>query len=195
MCEYKIVVFGSGAVGKSAVVLQFVEGYFITDYEPTIEDSYGRVVSVGKETVKLDILDTAGQDDFLPIRTSYMRQGKGFMIIYAVNDRSSFEQVEDFFRDLRRTIGTLNLPVIICGNKCDLEDKRTVSKEEGQELAQRLSATFIETSARNNTNVDKAFMTLVAKMREMEKRTPQPGQKSAKGKGKKDRQHQPCLLF
>jgi small GTP-binding protein len=195
MCEYKIVVFGSGAVGKSAVTLQFVQGYFITDYEPTIEDSYRRVVSVGKETVKLDILDTAGQDDFLPMRTSYMRQGKGFMIIYAVNDRSSFEQVEDFFRDLTRTIGTLNLPVIICGNKCDLEDKRTVSKEEGHELAQRLSATFIETSARNNINVDEAFMTLVAKMREMEKPMPRPGQRSIKGKGKKDRQHQPCLLF
>jgi small GTP-binding protein len=195
MCEYKIVVFGSGAVGKSAVTVQFVRGYFITDYDPTVEDSYRRLVSVGKETVKLDILDSAGQEDFLQMRTSDLRQAKGFMIIYAVNDRSSFEQVEDFFRYLTRIIGTLNLPVIICGNKCDLEDQRTVSKEEGQELARRLSATFIETSARNNTNVDEALMTLVAKMREMEKPMPPPAQKSIKGKGKKDRQYQPCLPF
>jgi small GTP-binding protein len=71
----KIVVFGAGAVGKSALTIQFVQGYFITDYDPTIEDSYKRVLAVDNENIQLDILDTAGQNDFAPMRTSYMRQG------------------------------------------------------------------------------------------------------------------------
>jgi small GTP-binding protein len=165
MGDCKIVVFGAGAVGKSALTIQFVQGYFITDYDPTIEDSYKRVLAVDNENIQLDILDTAGQDDFAPMRTSYMRQGKGFIIVYAIDDRASFEEVEVFHRDLTRTKGTTNVPVVICGNKCDLEDKRVVSKAEGEELAAKLSATFFETSALANINIENAFKALVKETR------------------------------
>jgi small GTP-binding protein len=165
MGDCKIVVFGAGAVGKSALPIQFVQGYFITDYDPTIEDSYKRVLAVDNENVQLDILDTAGQDDFAPMRTSYMRQGKGFIIVYAIDDRASFEEVEVFHRDLTRTKGTTNVPVVICGNKCDLEDKRVVSKAEGEELASKLQAVFFETSALANINIENAFKALVKDVR------------------------------
>jgi small GTP-binding protein len=165
MGDCKIVVFGAGAVGKSALTIQFVQGYFITDYDPTIEDSYKRVLAVDNENVQLDILDTAGQDDFAPMRTSYMRQGKGFIIVYAIDDRASFEEVEVFHRDLTRTKGTSSVPVVICGNKCDLEDKRVVSKAEGEELAAKLAATFFETSALANINIENAFRALVKETR------------------------------
>jgi small GTP-binding protein len=165
MGDCKIVVFGAGAVGKSALTIQFVQGYFITDYDPTIEDSYKRVLAVDNDNVQLDILDTAGQDDFAPMRTSYMRQGKGFIIVYAIDDRASFEEVEVFHRDLTRTKGTSNVPVVICGNKCDLEDKRVVSKTEGEELAAKLSAIFFETSALANINIENAFRALVKETR------------------------------
>jgi small GTP-binding protein len=165
MGDCKIVVFGAGAVGKSALTIQFVQGYFITDYDPTIEDSYKRVLAVDNENIQLDILDTAGQDDFAPMRTSYMRQGKGFIIVYAIDDRASFEEVEVFHRDLTRTKGTTNVPVVICGNKCDLEDKRVVSKAEGEELASKLAAQFYETSALANINIENAFKTLVKETR------------------------------
>jgi small GTP-binding protein len=165
MGDCKIVVFGAGAVGKSALTIQFVQGYFITDYDPTIEDSYKRVLAIDNENVQLDILDTAGQDDFAPMRTSYMRQGKGFIIVYAIDDRASFEEVEVFHRDLTRTKGTSNVPVVICGNKCDLEDKRVVSKTEGEELAAKLSAIFFETSALANINIENAFKALVKETR------------------------------
>lgn len=166
MTDCKVVVFGAGAVGKSALTIQFVQGYFITDYDPTIEDSYKRVLLVDNENVQLDILDTAGQDDFAPMRTSYMRQGKGFIIVYAIDDRASFEEAEVFHHDLTRTKGTQNVPVVLCGNKCDLEDKRVVSKTEGEELAAKLNADFYETSALANINIENAFTTLVKKIRQ-----------------------------
>jgi small GTP-binding protein len=165
MGDCKIVVFGAGAVGKSALTIQFVQGYFITDYDPTIEDSYKRVLAVDSENVQLDILDTAGQDDFAPMWTSDMREGKGFIIVYAIDDRASFEEVEVFHRDLTRTKGTSNVPVVICGNKCDLEEKRVVSKAEGEELTSKLSAIFFETSALANINVENAFTALVKETR------------------------------
>ncbi|KAK8888870.1 hypothetical protein M9Y10_033610 [Tritrichomonas musculus] len=193
MGDCKIVVFGAGAVGKSALTIQFVQGYFITDYDPTIEDAYKRVLNVDGDNVQLDILDTAGQDDFAPMRTSYMRQGKGFIIVYAIDDRASFEEVEVFHRDLTRVKGANNVPVVICGNKCDLEDKRVVSKAEGEELANRLNATFFETSALANINIENAFSALVKKIRENNVSASSPSGESNNDKSKQKKKK--CLLI
>jgi small GTP-binding protein len=194
MPEYKVVVFGSGAVGKSALTIEFVQGYFATDYEPTIEDAYKRAVDVDRETVLLDILDTSGQDDFAPMRTAYMRQGKGFIIVYAIDSRQSFEEVESFHQDLVRTKGTANIPLVICGNKSDLTDKRVVSRLEGEELAVRFSAVFLETSALTNTNVDNAFLSLIKEIkRQQQLPTTSPVSESPqkKKRSKKDK----CLIL
>lgn len=161
MAEYKIVVFGAGAVGKSALTIQFVQGQFITDYDPTIEDSYKRPLNVDGESVQLDITDTAGQDDFAAMRTSYMRQGKGFILVYAIDDRASFEEMEAFHRELIRTKCTSTVPCVICGNKCDLEERRIVSKAEGEELAAKLKCRFFETSALTNYQIHETFTALV----------------------------------
>ncbi|KAH0791216.1 small GTP-binding protein [Histomonas meleagridis] len=194
MTDCKVVVFGAGAVGKSALTIQFVQGYFITDYDPTIEDSYKRVLLVDNENVQLDILDTAGQDDFAPMRTSYMRQGKGFIIVYAIDDRASFEEAEAFHRDLTRTKGTPNVPVVLCGNKCDLEDKRVVSKTEGEELANKLHAKFFETSALANINIENAFTELVKEIRKQN--APANNESNAKeGNEKKHRKGSRCNLL
>ena len=91
MTEYKIVVFGAGGVGKSAITIQLVQGRFVKHYDTTIEDNYRRIMNVDGENVCIDILDTAGQDDFCPMRVSCARQGKGFIIVYSIDDRPSFE--------------------------------------------------------------------------------------------------------
>jgi small GTP-binding protein len=180
-------VFGAGAVGKSALTIQFVQGYFITDYDPIIEDSYKRVLAINGENVQLNILDTAGQDDFAPMRTSYMRQGKGFIIVYAIDERSSFEEVEVFHRDLTRTKGTSDIPVVICGHKCDMEDKRVVSRAEEEELASKLSAVFFETSARANINIENAFKSLVKEMQRQTRLSGSSISTSKEGKPKKNK--------
>jgi small GTP-binding protein len=200
MADCKIVVFGVGGVGKSALTIQFVQGYFITDYNPTIEDSYKRVLAVDGENIQLDIfqldiLDTAGQDDFAPIRTSYMRQGKGFIIVYAIDDRASFEEVEVFHRDLTRTKGTTNVPVVICGNKCDLEDKRVVSKQEGEELAGKLSGIFFETSALANINIENAFRALVKEIKKQGQPSAAATSNAGQGGAAKKKKKKGCLML
>ena len=184
---YKLVVFGAGAVGKSALTIQFVRGYFISDYDPTIEDSYKRALAVDDGNIQLDILDTAGQDDFAPLRTSYMRQGEGFILVYAIDDRASFEEVEVLHRDLIRTKGRADLPVVICGNKCDLEDRRVVSKTEGEELADNLRAKFFETSALDDVNIEDAFRALVREIRKKSEETSKVSENSDSVHAKKDR--------
>lgn len=181
MAEYKIVVFGAGAVGKSALTIQFVQGQFITDYDPTIEDAYKRPLNVDGESVQLDITDTAGQDDFAAMRTSYMRQGKGFILVYAIDDRLSFEEIENFHRELLRTKNsTTNVPCVICGNKCDLEERRIISKAEGEELAAKLKCKFFETSALRNTNIHETFTTLVREIMALEQPQTQENQQQQK---------------
>ena len=182
MTYYTLAVFGTKAVGKSALIIQFVQGYFITDGDPTIEDLYTHALAIDNENVELDIIDTPSYDDLCALRAQYMRQGKGFIIVYAINDRASFEEVEVFHRDLLERRGTTNVPVVICGNKCDLEDERLVSKWEGEELAQRLNAKFFETSASVNLNVEDAFRTVV---REIRKSTASSGKKGGKKGGRK----------
>jgi len=158
MCDNKVVVFGVGAVGKSALVYQYVFKEFLKYYDPTIEDWYRVPVPYKGQIYGLEILDTAGQDDFIAMRTLYMRQGKGFIIVYSIDDRSSFEAVDTFYKDITRTKETAQFPCIIVGNKCDNEDRREVSRAEGEELAQFHGCRFLEASAKNNINVSEVFV-------------------------------------
>lgn len=193
MTAEKVVVFGAGAVGKSCLVIQFVQGYFVTDYDPTIEDTYKRQLTVNGESVTLDILDTAGQDDFAPMRTTYMRQGKGFLIVYAIDDRASFEEVDNFYNELKRTKNSEKIPIVLCGNKCDLEDRRVIAKAEGEELARKICSEkcFFETSALSNTNIEESFKAVIEAMRDSGGAAAAGDKDGGKKKGKK----KGCLLI
>jgi Ras-related protein M-Ras len=87
---YKLVVVGEGGVGKSALTIQFFQKMFVEDYDPTIEDSYIQHVEVDRQVCVLDVLDTAGQEEFSALREQYMRKGDGFLIVYSVIDPNSF---------------------------------------------------------------------------------------------------------
>jgi small GTP-binding protein len=193
MSECKIVLFGGMNVGKSALIIQFVQGYFAPDCDPTFEYSDKRILAVDNENVQLDIIDCGGAEDFPPLRTFYMRQCKGFILVYAIDDRTLLEVVEIFHRDLIRTKGTNEIPIVLCGNKCDLEEKRVVSKTEGEELSQRLNASFFETSALANINIENAFKNLVKqiKMEVGGQSSSSDPAKAAEGKKK----HKRCLLL
>ncbi|KAI8806637.1 ras-like protein 1 [Cladochytrium replicatum] len=164
--EYKIVVVGGGGVGKSALTIQFIQSQFVDEYDPTIEDSYRKQSVVDGETAILDVLDTAGQEEYSAMREQYMRSGEGFLLVYSITSRSSFEEIQMFYQQILRVKDRDWFPVVLVGNKCDLEAERVVGSHEGRELARLMRSRFMETSARLKINVDEAFHSLVRAIRE-----------------------------
>jgi len=169
--EHKLVVLGAGGVGKSAISIQFVRNQFVKDYNPTIEESYRKQVTIDGVTCMLDILDTAGQEEFGALRHQYMRQGQGFLLVYSVVDRPSFDEIQIFYNEVHRVkedegARTNKIPIIIVGNKADLETERKVRSDEGSDLAKKLGCQFIETSAKTRQGVEEAYFTVVRKVRE-----------------------------
>eukprot|EP01087_Luapelamoeba_hula_P008640 TRINITY_DN2179_c0_g1_i1.p1 TRINITY_DN2179_c0_g1~~TRINITY_DN2179_c0_g1_i1.p1 ORF type:complete len:201 (-),score=36.72 TRINITY_DN2179_c0_g1_i1:115-684(-) len=164
MTEYKMVVVGGGAVGKSALTIQFVHRRFEDFYDPTVEDSYRKQVDVDDVPCVLDILDTAGQEEFSAMRESYMRTGEGFLLVYDVTSRDSFDEVSTFRSQILR-VKESDVPCVLVANKIDLEDKRVVSTEEGQDLARSFAAAFVECSAKKCIRVEDGFFELVRAFR------------------------------
>jgi small GTP-binding protein len=164
METYKIVVLGSGGVGKSAITLQFVQGRFLAVYDPTIEDSYKKNVNVKGNDITLDILDTAGQDDFTMFQTTWIRGGHGFLVVFAVDSTDSFSAVEGLVEKIRTTTDRDDLPINVCGNKCDLPN-RAVTKESAESNCRELNVQYFDTCAKTNTNIEQVFMDLAERMR------------------------------
>jgi len=132
--KYKIVVVGGGGVGKSAITIQFIQSYFVTDYDPTIEDSYTKQCVIDDEVARLDILDTAGQEEFSAMREQYMRSGEGFLLVFSLTERQSFEEVYKFHKQVLRVKDRDEFPMLIVGNKADMDRHRQVSKELDEEV-------------------------------------------------------------
>ncbi|CAO4366370.1 Protein CBR-RAS-1 [Caenorhabditis briggsae] len=161
----RIVVVGGGGVGKSALTIQFIQRYFVQDYDPTIEDSYTKQCFVDEDLCKLEILDTAGQEEFSTMREQYLRTGSGFLIVFAVTDRNSFEEVKKLHELICRIKDRDDFPIILVGNKADLENERHVARHEAEELAHRLAIPYLECSAKLRKNVDEAFFDIVRLVR------------------------------
>jgi GTPase KRas protein len=100
--EYKLVVVGGGGVGKSALTIQFIQSHFVDEYDPTIEDSYRKQCVIDEEVALLDILDTAGQEEYSAMREQYMRTGEGFLLVYSIIDKNSFEEIQGFHNQILR---------------------------------------------------------------------------------------------
>ncbi|XP_050313831.1 ras-related protein Rap1 isoform X1 [Anthonomus grandis grandis] len=169
MREYKIVVLGSGGVGKSALTVQFVQGIFVEKYDPTIEDSYRKQVEVDGQQCMLEILDTAGTEQFTAMRDLYMKNGQGFVLVYSITAQSTFNDLQDLREQILRVKDTDDVPMVLVGNKCDLEDERVVGKEQGNALSRQFNCAFMETSAKAKINVHDIFYDLV---RQINKKSP-----------------------
>jgi len=117
------------------------------------------------ETSFLDILDTAGQEEYAALRDVYMRQGQGFLFVYNITERKSLDELTNFRDQILRVKDKDYIPIVVVGNKCDLESERQVSKAEGQNMAGQWKAPFFEASAKQNLNVEAAFRELVRQVR------------------------------
>jgi Ras-related protein Rap-1A/Ras-related protein Rap-1B len=177
--EYKLVVLGSGGVGKSALTVQFVQGIFVEKYDPTIEDSYRKQVEIDGTQCMLEILDTAGTEQFTAMRDLYMKNGQGFVLVYSIIAQSTFNDLPDLREQILRVKDKDEVPMVLVGNKCDLQDQRVITTEQGEDLARKFGCAFLEASAKTRVNVDQIFHDLI---RQINKLSPPP-KKEGKKKG------------
>jgi len=179
--EYKLIVVGSGAVGKSSLTVQLVQHHFLDYCDPTIEDSYQKRVTVDEEMATLDILDTAGQDEYSAMRDQYMRTGEGFLLVFDLTNRSTFDDLTQFAEQISRVKDrdADTIPLVVVGNKCDLEQRRAVTTSEAAAFAKSIGAVYVESSAALRVNVDEAFFALV---REVRRRTALKNGNASNGK-------------
>jgi GTPase KRas protein len=182
--EYKLVVVGGGGVGKTCLTIQLIQSHFVDEYDPTIEDSYRKQCMIDDEVALLDVLDTAGQEEYSAMREQYMRTGEGFMLVYSITSRQSFEEVLTFQQQILRVKKLDYFPIIVVGNKCDLENERQVSKQEGEALARSFGCKVIETSAKSRINVDNAFYDMVREIRRYNSELSRASSKPRKAKWK-----------
>ena len=130
-----------------------------------MEDSYRKQVNIDGEDCLLDIFDTAGQEDFSAVRDQYMRTGDGFLCVYSIILEPSFSAVSGFYEHILRVKDLEELPFILVGNKCDLDNERVVTREEGEKLSRQLGCRFMETSAKTRHNVVEVFHEIVREIK------------------------------
>ncbi|KAJ8003585.1 hypothetical protein DPEC_G00149870 [Dallia pectoralis] len=187
-----VIMVGSGGVGKSALTLQFMYDEFVEDYEPTKADSYRKKVVLDGEEVQIDILDTAGQEDYAAIRDNYFRSGEGFLLVFSITEHESFTATSEFREQILRVKAENDtIPLLVVGNKSDLEDRRQVSVEEVRSKAEEWGVQYVETSAKTRANVDKVFFDL---MREVRKKKMAESKDKGEKKGKIKKAFKCCLL-
>lgn len=204
MTLYKLVVLGDGGVGKTALTIQLCLNHFVETYDPTIEDSYRKQVQIDGQSCMLEVLDTAGQEEYIALRDQWIRDGEGFVLVYSISSRSSFTRIQKFHHQIQRVKETAPsgsptypgsplsasslasggfgpAPVMLVGNKCDRVTEREVSTQEGSALAKELGCDFVEASAKNCVNVEKAFYEVVRQLRRQRHQNAGPNKNSAKG--------------
>jgi Ras-related protein Rap-1A len=164
-----------------------VQSFFLDRYDPTIEDSYRKEIEIDGQRCVLEILDTAGTEQFTAMRDLYIRNGEGFLLVYSITSLASLEEVKNLREQItcikkdKKQVhseapvnnATKEIPIVLVGNKCDLEERRMVSKQVGKHLASQWACPFHESSARTNLNVDCLFIDLVKQIR----KRPIPNQK------------------
>lgn len=161
MREFKVCLLGSGSVGKSALAIQFTENRFVESYDPTVEDLYRKEIDMqsgGK--AMLEIIDTAGTEQFTSMVEMYIRNCQGFILVYDVTKKTSFEGmtgIKDLVFKTTKTTAKNPPPMIVVGNKTDDPD-REVLFAQGHGRAKEWGATFIESSAKTRANVDEIFL-------------------------------------
>ena len=157
---FKLLLIGDSGVGKTCILFRFSDDAFSSQFISTIGIDFKiRTIDLDGKKIKLQIWDTAGQERYITITTAYYRGAMGIMLVYDVTNEKSFANIKNWIRniDLHSSTGVEKM---ILGNKCDMNDRRQVSKERGEELAIEYGVKFYETSAMSSTNIEEAFFTL-----------------------------------
>ncbi|KAJ0173782.1 hypothetical protein K1T71_010931 [Dendrolimus kikuchii] len=162
---FKLLLIGDSGVGKSCLLLRFADDTYTESYISTIGVDFKiRTIELDGKTIKLQIWDTAGQERFRTITSSYYRGAHGIIIVYDCTDQDSFSNVKQWLEEIDR-YACDNVNKLLVGNKSDLTTKKVVNYATAKQYAEQLGIPFLETSAKNSTNVEQAFMTMAAEIK------------------------------
>ncbi|MED6253897.1 Ras- protein Rab-8B [Ataeniobius toweri] len=157
---FKLLLIGDSGVGKTCLLFRFSEDSFNTTFISTIGIDFKiRTIELDGKRVKLQIWDTAGQERFRTITTAYYRGAMGIMLVYDISNEKSFDNIKNWIRNIEEHASS-DVEKMILGNKCDMTDRRQVSKDRGEKLAIDYGVKFLETSAKSGLNVEEAFYTI-----------------------------------
>ena len=158
---FKLILIGDSCVGKSNILLKYLKNEFDPNSRATVGVEFGtKNIFLNNKKIKIQIWDTAGEERYRSITSAYYKGAKGALIVYDITKKSSFNNIDKWISDLKLN-GDKNICIIILGNKSDLEDKREVNKEEGIKKSEMYKTAFLETSALNGENINKAFDELI----------------------------------
>merc|ERR1719484_375032 len=159
ICQFKLVLLGESAVGKSSLVLRFVKGQFHEFQESTIGAAFlTQTVCLDDTTVKFEIWDTAGQERYHSLAPMYYRGAQAAIVVYDITNADTFERAKSWVKELQRQASP-NIVIALAGNKSDLNSKRKVEPEEAESYANDNGIFFMETSAKTAANVNELFVT------------------------------------
>jgi len=157
---FKLLLIGDSGVGKTCILFRFSDDAFNTTFISTIGIDFKiKTIELRGKKIKLQIWDTAGQERFHTITTSYYRGAMGIMLVYDITNAKSFDNIAKWLRTIQEH-ANVEVEKMILGNKCDMEDKRVITKERGEVIAKENGVKFLETSAKTNVNIEKAFVEL-----------------------------------
>ena len=157
----KVILIGDSGVGKTNIMSKFLKNQFLEDSKATVGVEFGSKLFIQQgHKIKAQIWDTAGQEKYKAITSAYYKGSKGALVIYDITQKETFANIEKWVNDLKCK-GDPKITVIIIGNKNDLEEKRQISKEQGEEKAKSFGCAFLETSAFSGDNIEKAFEMMV----------------------------------
>ena len=154
---FKLIIIGDSYVGKTNIMSQYIKKEFNENSKSTIGVEFGnKIIKIDDKIIKAQIWDTAGQERYKSITSAYYKGARGAFIVYDITSKTTFNSVDKWIQDLN-LYGDKNLTLLLIGNKSDLEEKRQIKKEVGEEKAKSFGLGFIETSACTGENIDKAF--------------------------------------
>ena len=184
-----MLIVGQSSVGKSNVLLRFADNVFQESFLPTIGVDFKiRTIESDNSIIKLQMWDTAGQEKFKTITAAYYKGSHGIILMYDVTDRSSFNDLQNWMAEVEK-YAPENVRKIIVGNKCDIKTERQVSTKEGRDFAAAMGMDFIETSAKENINVEETFLTLTNSIKQNTSQVPSLKRQKENKEGRLRRDH------
>lgn len=187
-------------VGKSCLTLRYTRSTFVESYDPTIEDAFRHQSLVDDRVVIMEILDTAGQEEFTCLSQSWVENKDGFLLVFSLIDGSSFNSLNTYYQMVVKEYDAKEKgrpPIVLVGNKADLLERRQVPQSQILERAQLWRCEYIETSAKTGLNVDKCFATLVRAIRALQNdEQPSGGGSSGRNGGRRsDKKSKICFIL